>query len=38
VLGAERTFCVVPQRDPAGEWRPAVNNKATDEVGAHICE
>ncbi len=38
VLGGERTFCVVPQKEPAGEWRPAVNNKATDEVGAHICE
>ncbi|KAK3900168.1 hypothetical protein C8A05DRAFT_17493 [Staphylotrichum tortipilum] len=36
VLGSERTFCVVPQREPAGEWRQAVNNKATDEVGAHI--
>lgn len=38
VLGSERTFCVVPQRDQAGDWRQAVNNKATDEVGAHICE
>ena len=38
VLGSERTFCVVPQRDPAGDWRQAVNNKATDEIGAHVCE
>lgn len=38
VLGNQRTFCVVPQRDLAGEWRPAVNNKATDEVWAHMCK
>jgi hypothetical protein len=38
VLGSERTFCVVPQRDPAGDWRQAVNDKAKDEVGAHVCK
>jgi hypothetical protein len=38
ILGSERTFCVVPQRDQAGDWRPAVNDKATDEIGAHVCE
>jgi len=38
VLGNQRTFCVVPQRDLAGEWRPVVNNRATDEVWAHMCE
>ncbi|KAK4252196.1 hypothetical protein C7999DRAFT_27444 [Corynascus novoguineensis] len=36
VLGSERTFCVVPQRDQAGDWRQAVNNKAKDEIGAHV--
>ncbi|KAK4106379.1 hypothetical protein N658DRAFT_490995 [Parathielavia hyrcaniae] len=36
VLGSERTFCVVPQRDPAGDWRPAVNDKAKEEIGAHV--
>jgi hypothetical protein len=38
VLGSERTFCVVPQRDPAGDWRQAVNDKAKDEIKAHVCE
>ncbi|KAJ4304280.1 hypothetical protein N0V88_001893 [Collariella sp. IMI 366227] len=37
VLGSERTFCVVPQRDQAGEWRAAVNDKAKDETGAHMA-
>ncbi|KAK3295821.1 uncharacterized protein B0H64DRAFT_396425 [Chaetomium fimeti] len=37
VLGSsERTFCVVAQRDEAGDWRQAVNDKATDEIGAHV--
>ncbi|KAL2263748.1 hypothetical protein VTK26DRAFT_5392 [Humicola hyalothermophila] len=35
VLGNERTFCVVPKLDQAGDWREAVNDKAKDEVGAH---
>lgn len=39
VLGKDRTFCVVPsKKDKAGDWRPAVNDKATDEIGAHVCE
>lgn len=38
VLGNERTFCVVPKKDIAGDWRPAVNDKATDETWAHMCE
>lgn len=38
VLGKDRTFCVVPQRDQAGDWRAAVNDKAKDETGAHMCE
>lgn len=38
VLGNERTFCVVPKRDQAGDWREAVNNKAKDETGAHMSE
>ncbi|KAK4137259.1 hypothetical protein BT67DRAFT_438521 [Trichocladium antarcticum] len=36
VLGSERTFCVVPRRDQAGDWREAINNKAKDETGAHM--
>ncbi|KAL2017129.1 hypothetical protein VTK56DRAFT_2551 [Thermocarpiscus australiensis] len=36
VLGNERTFCVVPKRDQAGDWREAVNDKASDETGAHM--
>ncbi|KAL2134046.1 hypothetical protein VTI74DRAFT_1157 [Chaetomium olivicolor] len=36
VLGSERTFCVVPQRDQAGDWRAAVNDKAKDETWAHM--
>ncbi|KAK1827785.1 hypothetical protein QBC39DRAFT_290595 [Podospora conica] len=36
VLGNERTFCVVPKKDVAGDWRPAVNDKATDETVAHM--
>lgn len=36
VLGNQRTFCVIPQRDHAGDWRPAVNDKATDETWAHM--
>ncbi|KAH6636423.1 hypothetical protein F5144DRAFT_619754 [Chaetomium tenue] len=37
VLGRnERTFCVVPEREEAGDWRQAVNDKAKDEVGAHM--
>lgn len=38
VLGNERTFCVVPQRDQAGDWRQAVNDKAKDEIGAHTSK
>ncbi|KAK0711354.1 hypothetical protein B0H67DRAFT_646731 [Lasiosphaeris hirsuta] len=36
VLGNQRTFCIVPQRDVAGDWRSAVNDKATDETWAHM--
>ncbi|KGQ10315.1 hypothetical protein BBAD15_g4344 [Beauveria bassiana D1-5] len=35
VMGKDRTFCNVPTAMPAGEWKPAVNDKATDEIGAH---
>lgn len=35
VLGRDRTFCNVPTAMAAGEWKPAVNDKATDEIGAH---
>ncbi|KAK3692216.1 hypothetical protein B0T22DRAFT_495480 [Podospora appendiculata] len=36
VLGTERTFCVVPRKDEAGDWREAANTKATDETVAHM--
>ncbi|KAK4192028.1 hypothetical protein QBC35DRAFT_485410 [Podospora australis] len=36
VLGNERTFCVVPHKEPVGDWRPAVNDKAQDETFAHM--
>ncbi|KAM3514597.1 hypothetical protein MY11210_001703 [Beauveria gryllotalpidicola] len=37
VMGKDRTFCNVPTAMPAGEWKPAVNDKATDEIGAHTA-
>jgi hypothetical protein len=37
VLGSQRTFCVVPKREAAGDWKEAVNDAATDEIGAHMC-
>ena len=33
-----RTFCVVPARVMAGDWRPEVNDQASDETGAHMSE
>ncbi|KAF4465251.1 hypothetical protein FALBO_7894 [Fusarium albosuccineum] len=36
VLGPDRTFCNLPKKQPGGTWREAVNDKATDEVGAHM--
>ncbi|KAB5570308.1 hypothetical protein GE09DRAFT_702910 [Coniochaeta sp. 2T2.1] len=36
VLGSERTFCVVPKREAAGEWKEAINDAAADEIGAHM--
>lgn len=38
VMGNERTFCVLPKKDLAGDWREAINDKAKDEVTAHICK
>lgn len=35
VLGKDRTFCNLPRAMQAGEWKAAVNDRATDEVGAH---
>ncbi|OAA67414.1 hypothetical protein ISF_03590 [Cordyceps fumosorosea ARSEF 2679] len=38
VMGKDRTFCNLPGGGvPAGEWRPAINDKATDEIGAHTA-
>jgi hypothetical protein len=36
VLGTERTFCIVPKKEAAGEWDQAINDKATDETWAHM--
>lgn len=38
VLGKDRTFCNVPNKQGAGLWKEAVNDKATDEPGAHMSE
>ena len=38
VLGKDRTFCNVPKKMDAGDWRAAVNDKAADETTAHICK
>lgn len=35
VLGKDRTFCNLPNKMDAGDWRPAVNDKAADETTAH---
>jgi hypothetical protein len=36
VLGSQRTFCNLPNKQRAGLWREAINDKATDETGAHM--
>ncbi|KAL6690430.1 hypothetical protein J3F84DRAFT_389317 [Trichoderma pleuroticola] len=36
VLGKDRTFCVVPNKQPSGHWIAAVNDSVADEIGAHI--
>ncbi|KAL4726234.1 hypothetical protein ACLX1H_006912 [Fusarium chlamydosporum] len=36
VLGQDRTFCNLPKKQPGGVWKEAVNDKATDEAGAHM--
>lgn len=42
VLGSQRTFCNLPSKksgpDRSGIWEAAVNDKAADEPGAHMCE
>ncbi|KAI9166774.1 hypothetical protein HJFPF1_02888 [Paramyrothecium foliicola] len=38
VLGRDRTFCNLPNKLSAGMWKPAVNDKATDETLAHMSE
>lgn len=35
IMGKDRTFCNLPNAMQAGDWKPAVNDKVTDEVGAH---
>ncbi|KAK8873994.1 hypothetical protein PGQ11_004508 [Apiospora arundinis] len=36
VMSKDRTFCNLPARQAAGEWKEAINDKATDEIGAHM--
>jgi hypothetical protein len=36
VLGKDRTFCVVPSKQPSGKWIDNVNDTAADEATAHI--
>ncbi|KAI0603563.1 hypothetical protein F4775DRAFT_534268 [Biscogniauxia sp. FL1348] len=37
VMGNERTFCVLPStKQASGVWKAAINDKATDEPGAHM--
>ena len=36
VLGKERTFCNLPNKQQAGVWKQAVNDKVSDETWAHM--
>lgn len=36
VVGKDRTFCNLPTRQAAGDWRETVNDQATDEISAHM--
>lgn len=38
ILGKDRTFCNLPSKMEAGEWRPAINDKAVDETTAHTSK
>lgn len=42
VLGSQRTFCNLPGKKGgpgrSGLWEEAVNDKASDETGAHMCK
>ncbi|ETS76357.1 hypothetical protein PFICI_11744 [Pestalotiopsis fici W106-1] len=37
VMGSQRTFCNLPSKMRAGEWKEAVNDAAKDETGAHMA-
>ncbi|KAI0476947.1 hypothetical protein F4859DRAFT_68714 [Xylaria cf. heliscus] len=37
MLGNQRTFCNLPSKSAAGVWKEAVNDMATDEIGAHMA-
>lgn len=37
VLSSQRTFCNLPTKMRAGEWKEAVNDAAKDETGAHMA-
>ncbi|KAI0013895.1 hypothetical protein F4779DRAFT_639059 [Xylariaceae sp. FL0662B] len=36
VMGNQRTFCNLPSKQPAGLWKEAVNDAASDETSAHM--
>ncbi len=38
LLPSQRTFCNLPNKQFAGDWKEAVNDAATDETGAHMSE
>jgi hypothetical protein len=35
-LTKQRTFCNLPSKATAGTWREAINEKASDEIWAHM--
>lgn len=37
VVGSQRTFCNLPAKLQAGEWKESVNDAAKDEAGAHMA-
>lgn len=38
VLGSDRTFCNLPSKMAAGEWKGNVNDAAPDETTAHTSK
>lgn len=36
VLGSQRTFCNLPKKTSTGRWQEAINDKASEEILAHM--